>query len=214
MGLFRCEALTLRTYPYSESNLIVVFLSPELGQIRSVAYSAKSGRKNRFGSSLEPLTHSDVSFARKEGQELAVIKDISIIRSFPAYEMEWDVKLHFLYFTELLQEFSNEASSAKRMFRLALGVLGVVKMMPTLILSRYFELWLLQLEGVLPPLHSRLPSRLAEKAIEMMKKTPEEICEVDFSAQEVKRLGRLSEELIESHLEKRLKTSKMLKELL
>ena len=96
MGLFRCEALTLRTYPYSESNLIVVFLSPEMGQIRSVAYAAKSGRKNRFGSSLEPLTHSDVSFSRKDGQELAVIKDISIIRSFPAYELKWDVKLHFL----------------------------------------------------------------------------------------------------------------------
>jgi DNA repair protein RecO (recombination protein O) len=214
MGLFCCEALTLRTYPYSESNLIVVFLSPELGQIRSVAYSAKSGRNNRFGSSLEPLTHSDVSFSRKDGQELAVVKDISIIRSFPAYELEWAVKLHFLYFTELLQEFSNEASSAERMFRLALGVLEVLKSVPILLLSRYFELWLLQLEGVLPPLSLRLPSRLAEKAIEMMKKTPEKICEVDFSVQEVKRLGRLSAELIESHLEKRLKTPRMLKELL
>ena len=80
--------------------------------------------------------------------------------------------------------------------------------------ARYFELWLLKLEGVLPSLEANLPSALAEKVYAMMKVPAAELDTVQLSEEENRRLESLSSQLIEYHLEKRLKTKKMLKELL
>ncbi len=208
------EALTLRTYPYSESHLIVVFLTRESGQLRSIAYRARSGRKSRFGSGLEPLTHAQLKYSHKEGQELAVLLDLEIVKAFPAYELDWQAKLHFAYFAELLQEFTHEGEAVEEVFRLTLAVLESLASVPVAQLARYFELWLLRLEGILPDLASRLPQELASRSIRFMGRHPRELASDEFTEGELKRLGRLSEELIESHLEKKLKSSRMLKELL
>ena len=196
------EALTLRTYPYSESHLIVVFLTRESGQLRSIAYRARSGRKSRFGSGLEPLTHAQLKYSHKEGQELAVLLDLEIVKAFPAYELDWQAKLHFAYFAELLQEFTHEGEAVEEVFRLTLAVLESLASVPVAQLARYFELWLLRLEGILPDLASRLPQELASRSIRFMGRHPRELASDEFTEGELKRLGRLSEELIESHLEK------------
>ena len=214
MARRQCEALTLRCYPYSETHLIAVFLTREFGQLRSVAYGARSGRRNRFGSGLEPMTHSQIKVSHREGQELAVLEDLEIVRPFPAYELDWVAKLHVPYFAELLQEFSQQGEAAEAVFRLSLAVLGCLSSGPVVSLARYFELWLLKLEGVLPDLSSRLPAELAEKASRWMARHPSRLEGETLTSGELKRLGRLSEELIESHLEKKLKSSRMLKELL
>ena len=41
----RCEALTLRSYPYSEAHLMAVFLTRESGQLRSIAYGPEREEK-------------------------------------------------------------------------------------------------------------------------------------------------------------------------
>ena len=210
----QCEALTLRSYPYSEAHLIAVFLTRESGQLRSIAYGARSGKKSKFGSGLEPLTHSQLKYSHKEGQELAVLRDLEIVKAFPAYELDWQAKLHFSYFAELLQEFTHEGEAVEEVFRLALAVLGSLASVPVVQLARYFELWLLRLEGVLPDLASRLPEELASKSVRFMGRHPSELASEELTERELKRLGRLSEDLIESHLEKKLKSLRMLKELL
>ena len=214
MSHHRCEALTLRSYPYSEAHLIGVFLTRESGQLRSIAYGARSGRKSKFGSGLEPLTHAHLKYSHREGQELAVLRDLEIVQAFPAYELDWQAKLHIAYFAELLQEFTHEGESVEPVFRLSLAVLGSLTSIPVIQLARYFELWLLRLEGVLPDLASRLPQELASKTLQFTAKHPRELVSDELTEGEFKRLGRLSEELIESHLEKKLKSSRMLKELL
>ncbi len=214
MSFDQCEALSLRSYPYSETHLIVVFLTRNSGQLRSIAYGAKSGQNRRFGSGLEPLTHSKLSYSNQEGQELGVLRDLEILHAYPAYDLDWEEKLYFACFTELLQEFTNEGKPAEDVFRLSLAVLESVGCVPISCLARYFELWLLRLEGILPSLGTRLPQKLASKALRYMATPPHELCGDGLTGEELKRLGRLSEELIESHLEKRLKSRRMLKELL
>ena len=78
MKVHHSEALTLRTYSYSESHKIAVFLSRDFGKVRGVAYGATKP-KTRFGGSLEPLTHLKLTFSRKEQQDLAVIKNCEIV---------------------------------------------------------------------------------------------------------------------------------------
>ncbi|MFB3905935.1 MAG: DNA repair protein RecO [Acidobacteriota bacterium] len=212
MNVHSSEALTLKTYPFAESNRIVVYLTRKYGQLRGVAHGARKP-KSRFGSSLELLTHSRIVFYRKEHQELAVIQSAEIIRAFPSYELSWEVNLHFNYFAELLLEFSREEEESEHLFRLALAVLHACSCVPISLLARYFELWLLKLEGVLPDLDRTFPGA-AEKLRDMMRVHPREIADLAFSAEEMKALEKLTGTLIESHLEKRLKSRMLLSQLL
>ncbi|MFQ5928456.1 MAG: DNA repair protein RecO [Acidobacteriota bacterium] len=213
MNVHQSEALTLRTYPYAETHKIAVFLTRIFGKVRGVAHGAQGG-KSRFGSSLEPLTHLRLSFSRKENQELAVIQSCEIIRALPAYQLTWEVNLHFSYFVELLTEFSKEQEESKMLFRLSLAVLQASRKAPIDLVARYFELWLLKLEGVLPGLEGKLPSALAAKTQDMMKLHPTQLHTINFSPAQSERLESLCGELVEYHLEKQLKTRKLLRELL
>ncbi len=213
MSGHQSEALTLRTYPYAESHKIAVFLTRDFGKVRGVAYGAQKA-KGRFSGALEPLTQVRLTFSRKENQELASIKNCEIVKAFPAYQLSLEVNLHFSYFAELLVEFSREQEESELLFRLSLAVLEATQKVPIDRVARYFELWLLKLEGVLPSLQEKLPPALAEKVYAMMKIPAAELDTVQLSGKENRRLESLSNQLIEYHLEKRLKAKKMLKELL
>ena len=214
MSVHQTEALTLRTYPYSESHKIVVFLSRSHGKLRGIAYGAKKGSRNRFGGSLEPLTQVLLTFSRKENQELAVVKECEIVQAHPAYRLSFEANLHFGYFAELLQEVANEEEESENLFRLALAVLSQIDQKPILLLARYFELWILRLEGVLPSLEERLPGDLGVRAREMLSRHPGDLNPDAFETGELKRLARFAEVLLERHLEKRLKTRSVLEDLL
>ena len=213
MSGYQSEALTLRTYPYAESHKIAVFLTRNFGKVRGVAYAAQKA-KGRFSGALEPLTHVRLTFSRKENQELASLKNCDILQVFPGYQLSLKVNLHFSYFAELLVEFSREEEESELLFRLSLAVLEATQNISIDRVARYFELWLLKLEGVLPSLEAKLPPTLAEKVYAMMKIPAAELETIQLSGEENRRLESLSGQLIEYHLEKRLKTKKMLKELL
>ena len=213
MSRHQSEALTLRTYPYAESHKIAVFFTRSFGKLRGIAHGArKSGGK--FGGSLEPLNYVKLSFRRKEHQELAVIQSCDVLRVLSQGAPSWESTLYLSYFTELLQEFSREQEESERFFRLALAVLSAVDSVPAALLSRYLELWTLRLEGVLPDLDSELPHPVATRARALMRMPPASLKADCLTLEEDKTLARFSEKLIEYHLEKPLKTRKLLKELL
>ncbi|UCF36173.1 MAG: DNA repair protein RecO [Acidobacteriota bacterium] len=208
-----CEAITLRTYAFGEANKIAVFLSRNQGLVRGVAYGAKKSRA-RFGAALEPMTQVRISVKRKEHEDLAVIQNCEIIRATPAYDLGWEQNLYLGYFAEVLLEFAREQVEDERLYRLILAVLGAIESVPAEVLARYFELWVLQLEGVLPQLTAVLSAPLAEKTGRMLKLPPTELHQVEMSPAELSQLESAAEKLIEYHLEKPLKAKRMLKELL
>ena len=81
-------------------------------------------------------------------------------------------------------------------------------------LARYFELWLLKLEGVLPPLERAFPAELAEKMRRMMRIPPAQLKSFTLPEEESKTAERILGAIIEGHLEKRLKSRALLAELL
>jgi len=211
MNVHQSEALTLKTYPFEEAHRIVVFLTRDFGQLRGIAHGARKA-KSRFGSSLELLTHNRVIFYRKEHQELAVIQNCEIITPHPAYELSWELNLHFGYFAELLLEFSREQAENERLFRLSLAVLDSALAAPVPTLARYFELWLLRFEGILPSFEQALPPDTAEAARTMMRLHPSSLTALDSN--HIDRLEKFCGRIIESHLEKSLKSRRLLKQLL
>lgn len=152
MSLIQSEALVLRTYPYAESARIVVLLTRDRGQIRAIAYGArKSG--TAFGSSLELLTHVRASCDVRENRDLATLKDCEILNSpWTRLENHLEASFYFHYFSELLGEFSQLGEKHDEVFRLTLAILDQCAAAPLELLARYFEVWLLKLEGLWPAL--------------------------------------------------------------
>ena len=191
----------------------MVFLTKSAGLLRGVAYGAKKSR-SRFGSSLEQLSRVRVTFRRKEHEDLVVFQNCEIIRPSPAYRLGFEENLHCSYFAELLVEFVREQVESEKLFRLTNAVLEAIGTASIEVLARYFEFWVLRLEGVLPALDTVLPERLASKTIRMLKLPPSELGKVALTDQEIAQLASATEKLIEHQLEKPLKAKRMLKELL
>ena len=69
MPLYTADALVLRTYKLAEADRIVVFLTRDRGKKRGVAPHARRPR-SRFTGALEPLTEVRVAYFEKERREL------------------------------------------------------------------------------------------------------------------------------------------------
>ena len=70
VGLYRDEAIVLRTQKLGEADRIITLLTRESGRVRAVAKGVRR-TSSRFGSRLEPFTHVDLQLA--EGRSLDVV---------------------------------------------------------------------------------------------------------------------------------------------
>jgi DNA repair protein RecO (recombination protein O) len=157
MRIYQSDAIVLRTYPYGEADRIVVFLTEDRGKKRGVAKNASRSRR-RFGAALAPLTRGRTTYVEREPRELVRLDRVEPQQTPIALASEAaDEGAHRLghaaYFAELIDEWAPDASPNERLFRLgaavcdALGRPGSIEA-----LARYFEYWLLRLEGVYPAL--------------------------------------------------------------
>lgn len=153
MSLFETEALILRTYNLAEADKIVVCLSRSSGLIRGVARNCRK-LKNRFGASLEPFTLINLTYFEKENQELVSFSQTEILRS--RFNLTSDATLlnGFCYMGDLLLDFSPPRQANDNLYRMALACFEAVSQSPEDLewVLRYFEVWLLKLEGFLPDL--------------------------------------------------------------
>jgi DNA repair protein RecO (recombination protein O) len=160
MRAYSSDALILRTYRYGEADRIVVFLTADRGKKRGVAKNATNSRK-RFGGGLDPLTRGKVAYVEREQRELVRLDRIeprgSPLEAANGHQLEdaAHVLSHAAYFAELLDEWSPDGQVNERLFRLG-GSVGEALSRGGSVdaLARYFEYWLLRLEGVYPGLEA------------------------------------------------------------
>ncbi len=158
MARHSADVLVLRTYRYGEADRIVVFLTEDRGKKRGVAKHATVSRR-RFGGALEPLTRGRATYVERETRDLVWLDRVETEESpvNAAIGRNGEGAAHVLghasYFAELLDEWAPDGSPNERLFRLG-AVVGTALSAPGSIeaLARYFEFWLLRLEGVYPPL--------------------------------------------------------------
>lgn len=153
MALIETEALVLRTYNLAEADKIVVCLSRAHGLIRGVAKGSRK-LKNRFGASLEPFTLINLIYYQKENQELVSFRQTEIVRSHFNLSADATILTGLAYIGDLLIEFSPPHQANDTLFRMTAACLEAVASYPEDLQSilRYFELWLLKIEGFLPDL--------------------------------------------------------------
>ena len=81
MGLYRDEAVVLRTQRLGEADRIVTLLTRHHGRIRAVAKGVRR-TKSRFGARLEPFSHIDVQL--HEGRSLDIVTQVESLTAFGA----------------------------------------------------------------------------------------------------------------------------------
>ncbi len=81
MGLYRDEAIVLRTQKLGEADRIITLLTRGNGRVRAVAKGVRR-TSSRFGSRLEPFTHVDLQLA--EGRSLDVVTQAETLAPFGA----------------------------------------------------------------------------------------------------------------------------------
>ena len=211
MPAYTTDALILRTYKLGESDRIVVFLTRDRGKKRGVARNARQSRR-RFGAGLEPLTHGRVGYVERERRELVHLQYVEPIRS-PLAAMQDEALGYVEYFAELIDEWSPEADPNEMLFRLGASIVdAIAEGVPVEPLARYFEYWLLRIQGVYEA-GARLSPEAREFLAVARASSPFAIAEVAVSPRALRELEVAHRALIAMHLEKDLKSARVLREM-
>jgi DNA repair protein RecO (recombination protein O) len=211
MPAYTSDALILKTYKLGESDRIVVFLTRDRGKKRGVARNARQSRR-RFGGALEPLTHGRVGYVEREQRELVHLQYVEPIRS-PLAAADSASLGYVGYFAELIDEWAQESDPSETVFRLGASMVeALAQGVPVEPLARYFEYWLLRLQGVYEP-DARLSADARAFLATVRAASPFALADVVVSPRTLGELERAHQELIALHLEKDLKSVRVLREM-
>jgi DNA repair protein RecO (recombination protein O) len=237
--LYTTDALVLRTYKLAEADRIVVFLTRDRGKKRGVAKGARRTR-SRFTGALEPLTEVRVAYFEKEQRELVGLNYAETIRSpltlaatsgaptvriteapgrqGPDTQREptdrADALGYLGYFAELLDECAQESDADERLYRLGASMLDALTAgAPSDLLARYFEYWLLRLQGVYPASRVGLSTTAAVFVSELRQTAPRSVGDIAVEREVLKEVETMHRTLIARHLEKTVKSDRVLRDL-
>ena len=246
MPLYTSDALILRTYKLGEADRIVVFLTEERGKRRGVAKGARRIR-SRFAGGLEPLTQARVAYFERESRDLVRLSYVEPISS-PLLTEDAEALSHAGYFAELIDEWAPEGDPSERLFRLGTSVSAALSAgAPVERMARYFEYWLLRLQGVYPSLlvcpqcgaelverGARIAERhgtiscvacapefegtpLSAEALSFLREAasvaPGRLDEVSLTPRAARELATAHGALIRLHLEKELRSARVVREM-
>src|SRR5207245_875358 len=211
MPVYTSDALILRTYKLGESDRIVVFLTRDRGKKRGVAKNARQSRR-RFGGALEPMTYGRVGYREREGRDLVRLDYVEPQRS-PLSAADGEALGYVGYFAELIDEWAQEADPNETLFRLGASMVdAIAEGVPIEPLARYFEYWLLRLQGVY-----ETDTRLSDEARGFLGAarglSPFALAGVVVSRNALRELEASHRALIAMHLEKDLKSVRVLREM-
>ena len=112
-----------------------------------MAKNARQSRR-RFGGALEPMTYGRVGYVERERRDLVRLDYVEQLRS-PLSAIDGEALGYVSYFAELIDEWAQEADPNETLFRLGASMVDAIAAgVPIEPLARYFEFWLLRLQGV------------------------------------------------------------------
>ena len=152
--LKRTEGIVLRTIPFGEADLSGTYLTPDFGIIKLFAKSPRK-IKSRFGSSLEPLTHSRIAFWGKEDASLPRLTQSDILHPFHSIRDGLDCFFKVSQLIELTLSFMPERDANKKVYFLLFNTLTEIEAAGFALnnlLAHHFRIKLLDLVGFAPKL--------------------------------------------------------------
>jgi len=144
------EAIILKTFPLGEADRLVSFLGRASGRVRGAASGARR-IKNRFGSTLEVLSHVQIWYVERETRDLVRIQQCELLESFHRAQSDYGLSTGLAAVSEISELVLPEHEVSEPMFRLILLTAREIERRGdwTVPLS-YFAFWTVRLGGWLP----------------------------------------------------------------
>ena len=144
------EAIILKTFPLGEADRLVSFLGRSSGRLRGVASGARR-LKNRYGSTLEVLSHVQLWYVERETRDLVRIQQCELLESFHRAQSDYGLSTGFALISEIAERVLPEQEVTEPMFRLLLLAAREVERRGSWQLpAAYFAFWTVRLGGWLP----------------------------------------------------------------
>jgi len=211
------ESIVLRSYPLKEADLIVSFLTRDLGKLRGVARGARRP-KSRFGAGLERLSQVRMFYFQRENRELGTLDACELVSSPLNLASDYEMAVALDFFAEASEQLLPPAEPSELHFRLLARVLDHLwseaaqgrkdAVWPAVL---YFSLWAVRIAGLLPQLRvSRESLAIAE---EMMRLPIGQLSPRPWRKETAADLRRFLVRRMEEHIERNLVTVPLLESL-
>ncbi|MGE5233056.1 MAG: DNA repair protein RecO [Acidobacteriota bacterium] len=151
MRLYSAEALLVDVLDLHDRDRIVAFLTREHGLKRGVAQGARR-RYSRFAGQLQPLAKAEITWFEKDGRDLVRVRGVELLR--PAHRLQADLDGLLLgsYLADHVLQFAQENEASDHLYRLLDSTIeALLAGAPRDLAARYFETWVLRLQGIFPP---------------------------------------------------------------
>src|SRR5215471_10565508 len=146
------EAIILKTFPLGEADRLVSFFGRSSGRLRGVAAGARR-IKNRYGSTLEVLSHVQMRYVERETRDLVRIQECELLESFHRAQSDYALSTGLALISEIAERALPEQEVGEPMFRLLLLTAREVERRRSWELPlAYFAFWTVKLGGYLAPL--------------------------------------------------------------
>ena len=211
------ESIVLRSYPLKEADLVVSFLTRDLGKLRGAARGARRP-KSRFGAGLERLSQVRMFYFQRENRELVTLDTCELVSSPLKLASEYEVAVAMDFFAEASDQLLPPAEPSELHFRLLASVLDYLRdedargrkdaVWPAML---YFSLWAVRIAGLLPRL--RVSSESQAIAEEMMHSPIGQLSPRSWRKETAADLRRFLVRRMEEHIERNFVTVPLLESL-
>ena len=149
--IVKTEGVVLKSMKYRESSKIVTLYTREFGKMSTIVKGARRA-KNKYGSSLEPMSYDSVVVYKKEGRDLQTLAQCELIKSFRHLYDDLERMSAGLTIVELVNMIAHEEEGNVPLFALlveSLELLNAAQKNPSNLLYR-FEIRLAAILGFRP----------------------------------------------------------------
>ncbi len=111
------RAILLRRIRYSESSLIITWLTEDHGKLKTIAKGAQRP-KSSFAGVLDLFHETEISFARSSRSELHTLREARLLNPHEALRLDYDRLSLAAYFVELLERSTESDHPVPELFDL------------------------------------------------------------------------------------------------
>ena len=198
----RATGLVLRTYPLTESSLIVHWLTREQGRIGTVAKGARRA-KSAFRGKLDLFFAAEFLFVRSRRSELHTLKELRVVDTHSRLREELSWLRRAAYGAALIEQATEVDSPLPEVFELFSRFLDAIPGALSLVPVLAFEVKLLDLLGLGPDVKTEELSGGAARVMgEFRGADWERLARLRLSDAQRRELGRFLAKFITWHLGK------------
>ena len=120
------EAVVLHSIDFRDTSKIVTVYARKFGKIKIVAKGVKNQKTNKFGSSLEPMTHSSIVIYKKDQKELHLLSKSEIVSPLNRIQNSSEKMFTGLAIVELMNMVMHDEEENEKLFSLLVRSLRTI----------------------------------------------------------------------------------------